>query len=649
MIKGIKVIAIIDKGKIVNCCYSVSLVDNYKMLPVKELEIPQEMLFTREYLKIIEQYERMDKPNKIKDEIAAKVDEALNNGICTYRFTEIGWNLLDGEPVFAFSNCCVTKTGINYESYANVKGFDLIVSENFQSTKLHAKTSFLELMNILNENLEILYPIFTMNILSLLNGILGIKDKAPALTMWLDGNPGSGKTALACALGNFVNKNMRDHTQEKKKIFSAYNKPKTMVQSLSEHQGINFILDDVKAEKVSGQKDNSKTCVDICIRSVESQKIVQTFSNAQLILLEKTLRAGAIITGEYLDIYKSSLARIVYLNVNNFVNDEQCSKALEKLQNNPYILTNFMVHFIQFLCNKYLAKSYWELIIKKKNKIWEERKKDFYGINCSRLANNLSSLQITSRILQYAVKDWEVKESCNMQSLIQNTDMIFFDIMKNTEFLLNEEDTILLDSFKAILPKLRIQKPEKIVDYAASPLPVKIQPYILKSDKDAIWISNLNDMFIPHKPGIYPALICRLDVLNDLLFKKLSEKISNYGYEGRINSKITNTRLGDAGIICRECRPDNTFNYQFKYVIDRLSSSTQDDYNAKDKQYIDCVCLNLNSDLLKSLVKKLLKENQKETDFNDLDNTDQDYLEECGDDYGQDMIGAFHKAYQINI
>lgn len=615
MIKGIKVIAIIDKGKVVSRCYSVSLVDNYKMLPVKELEIPGEMLFTREYLKIIGQYERMDKPNKIKDEIDAKVDEALNNGICAYRFTEIGWNLLDGEPVFAFSNCCVMKTGINYESYANIKGFDLIVSENFQSTKLHAKTSFLELINILKENLEILYPIFSMNIASLLNRILGMKGNAPALTMWLDGEPGSGKTELACTLGTFINKNTKDCTQTPKKIFLAFGKPKDMVQSLAQHQGLNFILDDVKAEKVSGQRDNSRTCIDTCIRSIEAQGIVEAFNNSQRALLEKNLNAGAIITGEYIsnkNIYNSSIARMVYLNVNDFVNDSQNSIALAKLQDNPYILTDLIVHVIEFLCTKYLDDSYWNEMIKEKNILWEKNKRNFYGVNSSRLADNLSSLQITGRILQDFSQDCGASESLDMPNIMKQTDDILKDIMKETEHLIKDRDTILLDAFQEVFREMNLQEPENILLHLAqySDEVLNIEPYMFKEDSNGIFITDIDILFNIYNPYDIlnrdlqykkPVIICKVDILCNTLSEKLQEIAKSKKY--KIDPIVTNTRLRNAGIIYGKLRKDKTFDHQFKYP-------GYDQYH--ETSWYDCVCLNNENDIVKSWINESLK--NKDTD-----------------------------------
>lgn len=664
MIRGIKVIAIIDKGEIVSRCYSVSLVDNYKMLPVKELEIPEEKLSTREYLKIIGQYERIDKPNKIKDEIDAKVNEALSNGICTYRFAEIGWNLLDGKPVFAFSNCCVTKTGINYESYANVKGFDLIVSENFQSTKLHAKTSFLELMNILNENLEILYPIFSINIASLLNRILGMRGNAPALTMWLDGEPGSGKTELACTLGTFINKNTKDCTQTTKKMFLAFGKPKDMVQSLAQHQGLNFILDDVKAEKVLGQRDNSRTCIDTCIRSIEAQRIVEAFNNSQQALLEKSLNAGAIITGEYIgnrNIYKSSIARMVYLNVNDFVNDSQNSIALAKLQDNPYILTDLIVHVIEFLCTKYLDDNYWNEMIKDKNILWEKNKRNFYGVNSSRLADNLSSLQITGRILQDFSQNCGASKSLHMPNIMKQTDDILKDIMKETECLIEDRDIILLDAFQEVFREMNLQEPENILIYSDYnryiPPDVAIEPYVLEKGSDGIFITDIDILFNINKVYKYdiwndiwnrdlqdkkPVIICRADKLCKTLSNKLLEiaKFKKY----KIDPIVTNTRLRKAGIIYGKLRKDKTFDNEF-YYPSYVWNYGQIDLNS-------CVCLNNENDIVKSWINESMKDKDTIEVF-DLDNMDigsEEYnrIKDCEFDVGNLQRGLNFLSNVIN-
>jgi len=245
MIHDVKVFAIVKQGKIINYRYELTLMDDRGCLAERVLEVPEEGVSETKYLKQLRQYGASDL-KAAQGELAMAISKALERGINAYRFVDIGWNMMDENTVFAFSNCCVTPDGINYQSFADIEGFDLIVSETFTPSMKCARMRFLELMNILGKKSEVLYPVFFMNIAALLNKILGNNGRAPALIMWLGGRPGSGKTELACALGSFLNKDIYNRTKITRKLFSAFGRPRDMNLSLFQHKGLVFILDDAK-------------------------------------------------------------------------------------------------------------------------------------------------------------------------------------------------------------------------------------------------------------------------------------------------------------------------------------------------------------------------------------------------------------------
>ena len=354
----LQLLAVVDSGEIVSYRYGIETKPNLPQVS-RCMEVPEEQMTNRKVFSLIGGLEGEAAPEEQSAMLKQAKKAAIARGVSGYRFPQMGWNALEGDAVFAFSNCYVTKKGIQYGGFCDAKGYNLYVSPQFSSSKENAKMRFLEMMKIVEEKQEVFLPILLANMAALLNRPLGKRGSAPAIVLWLGGRPGSGKTELAVALGSFVNKNPRDWTEFGRKVFSAFGKPKNMVQSLAEHHGIMFLLDDVKGEKVQGQRDNSRTCVDICIRSVNAQKIASAFLAGQQALTEMNVDAGAIITGEEMKIYESSVARIVYLDIDDFVNSEKASAALMRLQDEPYILCDFMVHFLRYLLEKAEDVTYW--------------------------------------------------------------------------------------------------------------------------------------------------------------------------------------------------------------------------------------------------------------------------------------------------
>ena len=601
MIHDVKVFAIVKQGKIINYRYELTLMDDRGCLAERVLEVPEEGVSETKYLKQLRQYGASDL-KAAQGELAMAISKALERGINAFRFADIGWNMMDEYTVFAFSNCCVTPDGINYQSFADIEGFDLIVSETFTPSMKCARMRFLELMNILGKKSEVLYPVFFMNIAALLNKILGNNGRAPALIMWLGGRPGSGKTELACALGSFLNKDIHNRTKITRKLFSAFGRPRDMNLSLFQHKGLVFILDDAKMERAQGQRENTRTCIDICIRSVKSQKLLESFDKAQRASVEENLDAGAIITGEYMDAYQSSMARMVYLDVDDLINNTEYSLTLRRLQDNPHILSDLMAYFVQYLCCKYMDDIYWTEMVKTKDNLWEEDKRIFYGTNQSRLADNMSSLQLTASIVADFAKACGADDSFDVEMFLKQSDQILEMLMKRTALLINEKDEILLDAYREVVGQLKLQNPIHIYSDSGE---LQIKPYIIECDMDGVWIPDIN-VFIEHESKVQcPAIICRVDKLIQALTPQMIQITQKYHYTGNWSVKVDNTRLREAGIICGVLRKDKTYNNQFPYPVDGFT------YNSFIET--DCVCLNLNNVIVKPLVEEFLKQESNRT------------------------------------
>lgn len=646
MIKDVKVLEIVKQGMIVNYRYELKLIDDRGCRPERALEVPAEGLLEAKYLKQLRQYSVSDLKT-LQADLETSISKALERGIAAYRFVDIGWNTIDDKPVFAFSNCCVTQTGLNYGSYADVEGFDLMVSENFEPSMEYARMRFLELMNILEKKPDILYPVFFMNIAALLNHMLGKKGRAPSLIMWLGGRPGSGKTELACALGSFINKDIQNRAKIARKLFSAFGRPRDMNLSLFQHKGLVFILDDAKKERAQGQRENTRTCIDICIRSVKSQKLLESFDKSQRARAEEGLDAGAIITGEYMDIYQSSMARMVYLEVDDLINNTEYSQTLRRLQDNPHIFSDLMTYIIQYLCCKYLDETYWGKIVKIKDDLWEEDKKLFYGTNQSRFADSMSSLQLTARLVADCAMECGAVDSFDVKEFLKQSDRILAVLMKRTAFLINEKDEILLDAYKVVLSQLKLQSPIQIYSDSGE---LQIEPYIIEKDMDGVWIPDIN-AFVETKSDTKseiessnkcPAIVCRVNNLIQALIPHMIEIAQQYNYIGYWSVKVDNTRLREAGIICGELRSDKTFNNQFSYLSEGFGYGSIDE--------TDCICLNLNNAIIKPLVEEFQKQESNGTTLylEDMSDGVYDKIVECQRSW-QSQFKRSLKAVKIHM
>lgn len=104
MIHDVKVFAIVKQGKIINYRYELTLMDDRGCLAERVLEVPEEGVSETKYLKQLRQYGASDL-KAAQGELALAISKALERGINAYRFVDIGWNMMDENTVFAFSNC----------------------------------------------------------------------------------------------------------------------------------------------------------------------------------------------------------------------------------------------------------------------------------------------------------------------------------------------------------------------------------------------------------------------------------------------------------------------------------------------------------------------------------------------------------------
>lgn len=505
-------------------------------------------------------------------------------------FPSIGWNWADHRRVFAFSNCVITERGIDSRSCSEVEGLNLHVSAEF-SENGNDRQKTLELLNILNVRPQEMLPLFLCHVAALLNEPLSRFKKAPALTIWLSGQSGSGKTSLAKALGTILNTGGEDYES----ITAAYTKSADVVDLLSRYHGLVFVLDDVKGES-AGRKERRRQNVDICVRTTEGQRIVETFRKEQRELLNRKLDVGCIITGELSDNPVSTAARMLYIDVENFVNEEDASEALGKLQKNPGILNDVVAAIIRFLCVHLEDERYLAELAARKEQFWQRGKKLFFGSNRSRLANTLSSLELSLSVTVDFMQSCGVGDSYDLKKWQEEMEAVCRELMKRSSKMVTKEDQILLDSFLEILGDLKIQRACRIYDMYREEA-IMPQPFVVQSQMDGIFVPDTNWILGKKDESPKGALILRWDRLQEKLTRKMVELLRRYRYNQPFSLLVDPGRLRRAGLIYCERRPDGFSNNVIYYPV-----AEADIYGGGEEiEEKACVCLNLQAPIFEDV------------------------------------------------
>ena len=555
-----------------------------------------------------------------------ELKNSLNKKEMIWRPKNIGWNQFNKEKIeFAFSNCHITEDGVDYNNHAQEKGFELCLSNSYKDTLEHAKTRFLENMNVLGREPEVLFPVFFVNVTSMIAYFMDACRRNVGISLWLDGKMGSGKTTVAQTVGNYLTAGLLDSFQGSRNEIMAFEKTKVVLELMHRCRSIPMILDDKKAEKASAQRDKVWNNIDILIRSVTNQYIAQFGKETGLSdeYKKEKFYSSVIITGEYLETYPSTIARLVYLDMGDFINNKNASNAIRKYQENPKLLADFMGHFCRFLCTKASDSKYWKERVLMWDDLWERNKGYFYGSNQSRFAQTMTALQLAARVIRDFSEYCHADETFDVEVFIQTADKIALKLMKATQQKVGGDILVLKDAFKEIINDGEFNiflSPKVITEYQSRWSDL---PYGLLEGVNALWIADVNRinnraeanfdgmLYLDPNKGKdrEPVCIVRLDWLTRLLKQKIEELIKRYNYKAMI--QITNTKLRDAGIICGTMRKDETYNMQFKYPYIHMDNMVTNIV----LETVDCVCLNLSNPLLNTMVKDLQQKDVEEKEI----------------------------------
>jgi hypothetical protein len=188
-----------------------------------------------------------------------------------------GFRKVDGEWLFAFSNGALSARGFNNDICSAVKGY------NFNRKEKLFEDEMERFLNLMLTKMEVLYPVFAINLLSVIRDPFADAGIDLALTLFLEGRSGAGKTTLAQVIGMFTDAETESYAgnYHKRRLVSSTEKAACVVKSLTESRGITFILDDVKREKVERQRGQIKSGV----RHRAQKRLPREYYRAKLVIV----------------------------------------------------------------------------------------------------------------------------------------------------------------------------------------------------------------------------------------------------------------------------------------------------------------------------------------------------------------------------
>ncbi len=250
-------------------------------------------------------------------------------------FDAAGLHKVGNQYFYVGSDCAITKDGKRDDVVALQGGFDLGLQEDVDNAEIAEKVVRYNCMN-----LRIFYPFHCIAVMTVMGHFLDELGERAGMTLWVDGKVASGKTELAVFLGNFF-KRGNSRSDMISHLHTTKIKYKNLEPELIKYQNGIFVLDDVKKEESSQSKYNVKQITDFVVRSVYTGMVSGV-----------SIHTNAIITGEYFREQESTISRLIYLNVGDFVQNRGNSEALACIQEDNNYFNRFMCSFIAWFLRK---------------------------------------------------------------------------------------------------------------------------------------------------------------------------------------------------------------------------------------------------------------------------------------------------------
>ena len=257
-----------------------------------------------------------------------------------------GFQKVGGKWRFLCTNGAFTESGFDHSLYSTVphclyNGDGCWVDED-------EAMRFLELVR---KEAGSVYPVFALNLLSITRDLFKDFGLDVSASLWLEGRSGSGKTTLAQVFGMFTD-TYEDALDDpngwhRRLSLSSTEKIAHVVNTLQKMHGITVIVDDIREEKTQRQREKSRAAADIVIRSVYRGFTTEKTSSG-----DTAVGTCAIFTGEYRENIESQNARLLILDVTEFMQNEGKRTIITEAQKHLGWQANLIGGFIRWLIRK---------------------------------------------------------------------------------------------------------------------------------------------------------------------------------------------------------------------------------------------------------------------------------------------------------
>lgn len=464
-----------------------------------------------------------------------------------------GMQEVRGKRMYVFTNASIAADGFHPEIYSGVG--NLFIPEIVMSQGL--VTTVEKLFREYNRNPNIFYPLFLHNIMAVSNGFFRAigEPEFMKLTLWIDGKSGSGKTELAKAAGAYTfGDNMLN-----KELIAATGKRRDALKHLAQSSGSVCILDDVKVER----KNSMRNTVDDLIRSTFRGRLTDTVgADAEA----EWIDACALITGEYLDTCESQNARLMYLKVDGFVNNEKNSQALRILSKNPMWLTTVCVGYIQWFLQRMEESSFPKFLHEKLRKM-RDSEKMYDGIsNSARLNENRHMLEMAAILSEMFFQEEGMPQEF-VERFHKNSGRSITAVTESTFCLLGGENMLILKVMERIFSECNIRIAQyREVSWYQCEWKYRQEYFWIGQDEDFVWIEDYNKSIQKNNQNgneqydEKPCLIIRADRF-DNLFRETVQSLAN---ELELSSEVFDRllsnplkKLRELQIIYKQYRADS--------------------------------------------------------------------------------------------
>ncbi|MBD5503560.1 MAG: hypothetical protein HDR09_07405 [Lachnospiraceae bacterium] len=467
-------------------------------------------------------------------------DEAIE-----YQTGRNGLQKIKEQNMYVFTNGSISVEGFHPEIYSGVG--KLYIPE--AAVLKDSAEIIMKLFREYDRNPDIFYILFLFNVMAISNGFfrkIG-EPEFMKLTLWLDGSSGSGKTELAKAVGAYTFGDL----EMNKELIAATGKRRDALRHLAQSSGSVCILDDVKAERVRERKNSMRNIIDDLIRSTFRGRLTDTVGMDSE---PEWIDSCVLITGEYLDTCESLNARMMYMKVDGFVDQDKNSQALRVLSKNPMWLTSVCIGYIGWFLGMMSETSFPELLQQKLSELRNSEK--MYGEinNSARLNENQYMLKMAAELSKMFFQKIGMSQefvehfSCNSKRSIKA-------ITESTFCLLGGEKMLIMKALEKIFMECNIRKAKYQREFwRYNEWKYQQEYFWIRKDEDFVWIDdykqsilkecqNENDQYAD-KPCL---IICATRF--DELFRRTVEKILG---EFQISSKVLDKLLANPLKMLRE-------------------------------------------------------------------------------------------------